>query len=229
MEDGKWNEPTDRKPTKTTKTAKKPQGRQKTTKTAKNHKVAKKPQRRQKTTKTAKNHKLAKKPQARQKTTKTAKNHKDGKKPQRRQKTTKTAKNHKVAKNHNRAPFAVFWACRGRNSSHLARSALRAQDAHQTWIDAPARGFWRLFPFLTRNALRRVPKTTSSPKNHKLAKKPQGRQKTTKTTKNHNRAPFAVLWAVRRRNSSHLARSALRARDAHSPLIYATSRGFSRF
>ena len=147
----------------------------------------------------------------RPKTTKTAKNHKDGKKPQARQKTTKPAKNHKLAqkpqarqKPHH-APFAVLWSIRGRNSSHLARRALSARDTHQTVIDALARGFLHLFPFLTRNALRAMryaqpenhklaqkpqarPKTTSSPKNHKPDKKPQARPKTTSSPKNHKLA-----------------------------------------
>ena len=156
---------------------------------------------RQKTTSSPKNHKDGKKPQARPKTTKTAKNHKLAQKPQARPKTTKTAK-----KPHHR-DFAVLWAVRGRNFSHLARSALRAQDAHQTWIDAPARGFWQLFLFLTRNALRAIqkpqarPKTTRSPKNHKLAQKPQGRQKTTSSPKNHK-----VAQKPQRRQKTTIAR-----------------------
>ena len=141
----------------------------------------------------------AERPQARPKTTSSPKNHKDGKKPQARPKTTKTAKNHKPDKKpqSRQKPHHVhlaFLACRGRKSSHLARSALRARDTHRTWINASEHCFWRLFPFLTRNALRAFqkpqarPKTTRSPKNHKDGKKPQGRQKTTKTAKNHNLA-----------------------------------------
>ena len=154
--DGKRNAPNDHK------LAQKPQARPKTTKTAKNHKLA------QKTTSQTKNHKLAQKPQRRQKTTSSPKNHKPDKKPQARQKTTKTAKNH------NRAPFAVFERFVGAvRFAHGIRIKL--------CFDALARGFWRLFPFLTRNALRAIqkpqarPKTTSSPKNHKDGKKPQSR------------------------------------------------------
>src|SRR5574344_1192414 len=175
----------------------------------------------------------------RPKTTSSPKNHKDGKnhklaqKPQRRQKPQVRQKPQARQKPHHRA-FAVLWSVRGRNSSRLVRSALRARDAHFAWLDAPEHSFWRLFPFLTRSALRAIqktqarPKTTSSPKNHKadknhkLAQKPQRRQKTTSCR-------FCGFWSWRGRNSSHLTRSALRARDAHSPLIYATSRGFSRF
>ena len=132
-----------------------------------------------------KNHKLAQKPQRRQKTTSSPKNHKDGKKPQARPKTTSSPKNH------NRSPFVVLWAVRRSNSSYLTRSALRARDTHSPLIYAHVRGFWRLFPFLTRNALRAFqkpqarPKTTISPKNHNLAQKPQARPKTTSSPKNH--------------------------------------------
>lgn len=70
---------------------------------------------------------------------------------------------HKLGKNHIMHHLRFFLAGHGRNSSHLTRSALRARDTHFTWIDASARGFWRLFPFLTRSALRAIQKTH---KNH---------------------------------------------------------------
>ena len=74
--------------------------------------------------------------------------------------------------------FAVFGAVSGRNSSRLARSALRARDTHKTLIDASARGFLRLFPFLTRNALR-------------ATQKPQAIHKTTKPHAKTTRDPQA--------------------------------------
>ena len=184
------------------KRAQKPQARPKTTSSPKNHKDGKKPQARQKTTSSPKNHKLAQKPQARPKTTKPTK-------------TTSSPKNHKADKNHIMCIWR-FWRVLGAILAILHAVRFAHVTRIELCFDALARGFWRLFLFLTRNALRAI-------------QKPQARQKTTKTAKNHNRAPFAVLWSVRGRNSSHLARSALRARDAHSPLIYATSRGFSRF
>ena len=149
------------------KLAQKPQARQKTTSPTKNHKPDKKPQARQKTTSSPKNHKLAQKPQARPKTTSPTKNHKPDKKPQARQKTTSSPKNHKPDKKPHHMAFAVFVAVCGRNSSLLACSALRAHDTHSPWTNAHARGFWRLFPFLTRNALRAI-------------QKPQAIHKTTK-------------------------------------------------
>ena len=74
--------------------------------------------------------------------------------------------------------FAVFGAVSGRNSSHLTRSALRARDTHPPWNNAHARGFWRLFQFLTRNALRAI-------------QKPQAIHKTTKPHAKTTRDPQA--------------------------------------
>ena len=74
--------------------------------------------------------------------------------------------------------FAVFGAVSGRNSSHLTRSALRAHDTHFPWLNASVRGFLRLFPFLTRNALRAI-------------QKPQAIHKTTKPHEKTTRDPQA--------------------------------------
>ena len=82
------------------------------------------------TTSSPKNHKLAKKPQARQKTTSSPKNHKPDKKPQARPKTTSQTKNHKFAQ-----------------KPQARQKTTKTAKNHII-------GFWRLFLFLTRNALR---------------------------------------------------------------------------
>lgn len=104
-------------------------------------------------------HKLAQKPQARPKTTKTAKNHKDG-------------KNHIIG---------LLRFC-GRFVGATLAILHAVRYAHGTRIslgfDAPMRGFWRLFPFLTRSALRAI-------------QKPQSIHKTTKPHAKTTRDPQA--------------------------------------
>ena len=149
------------------------------------------------------------------KTTSSPKNHKPDKKPQRRQKTTSQTKNHKDGKKPHHRLLRFFGSIVGAILAFL--HAMRY--AHGTRIklcfDALARGFWRLFLFLTRNALRardthqtllrcpcawllvafpvsdtqcatRDPKTTSDPQNHKTTRKNHKRSTRPKSRKVSN-------------------------------------------
>ena len=125
-------------------------------------------------------HKLAQKPQRRQKTTSSPKNHNLAKKPQARPKTTISPKNH------NRAPFAVLWAVRGRNSSYLTRSALRARATHQTLLRCPCAWILAAFPVSDTQCATRDPKTTSDPQDHKTTRKNHKRSTSQKSRKASN-------------------------------------------
>ena len=74
--------------------------------------------------------------------------------------------------------FAVFGYIVGAILAILHAVRCAPHDTHFPWLNASARGFWRLFPFLTRNALR-------------ATQKPQAIHKTTKPHAKTTRDPQA--------------------------------------